>query len=386
MESYLEQQNVSLSSPIPIDLPVPSHDTYFWMLKLYSSAQQTSEQDLESAKSKMEYAVYDITLLEAATEAPLAVRAIVEQLQKSDNLALQPTSLHWNQVLSCYANALRRPNRPLEAATLLYELSENDNSNATIDASSFAHVLRACADSTALEDYYDFYKAATPNNNAEFWTKKETFAKLALGVAERVWKGLEQEQEKTGKTKSQGTADGIHMNSHHFVHMLKAGRNIATHLIFDSKQPQQQQQQQQKWLQAHEEWMRSIWQEGCRHQMVNIHVLQEILYQGAVLQHGNGDDYLEWIERIVLPKQSDDSVDLARFRSRWKTEILPSLLESRNKNSVDSNSKLESFYASTIHQTRILMRSLPSRWKAKADWFEEEKRIGLFYKIICYRS
>lgn len=357
MESYLEQHDASLSSPIPIELPIPSHDTYFWILKLYSSAQQLLEQDYESAKSSNEYSTIDITLLEAANEAPLAVRAIVEKLQKSDNMALQPTSLHWNQVLSCYANALRRSNRPLEAATLLYELSErNDNNTATIDTSSFAHVLRACADAAALEDYYD-HKAATTNDNSDFWAKKGTFAKLALGVAERVWMGLQQEQEKSKSNET--TIDGIRMNSHHFVHMLKAGRSFATYLIIGSEK-------QEKWLQAHEEWMRSKWQECCRHQTVNIHVLQEILYQGAVLR--NNDDYLEWIERIVLPQQNDDSIDLAQFRSRWKKEILPSLLDSRKKNPVDSNSSLESFYASTIHQTRILMRSLPSRWKAKANW------------------
>ena len=49
--------------------------------------------------------MYTIALLESTNEAPPTAKAIVETMETSGELALAPSSLHWNQVLSCYANA-----------------------------------------------------------------------------------------------------------------------------------------------------------------------------------------------------------------------------------------------------------------------------------------
>jgi hypothetical protein len=453
MESYVLLQKNSRSQ-IPTELPVPSHETYFTLLKLYSSAKQLSGKDLDRFKTtSSENNTYAIALLEAANDAPFEAKAIVERMEASGKLALVPTSLHWNQVLSCHANAIRRPNRPLEAATLLYKLLQaqqdtisgfggdgdgilqnadgTNRSKSTTEASSFAHVLRSCADGSALEDY-ETHRSGAPSK-AFLRKEKEAFAKLALAVAQRVWKGLQQEQELERETtltaetppskrqdhlsglldddegdfvsdsvstdanpSSSSHRDAIAMNSHHFVHMLRAGRNFAT--LFSLEQQKREKDQPtentagRKLLelrQRHEEWMLRVFRECSQHQKVNIHVLQEVMYQGAVLlledsssdgndstteQDSDADDILDWVGRIVLPSADATAAeDVARVRSRWDTEIVPSLLESKAKQELSSRSshrsrrRLESVYTSTIHQTRILLRCLPSRWSAKAD-------------------
>lgn len=436
MEAYLPLRQKM--SQIPTELPVPSHVTYFTLLKLYSSAKQLSEIEMGRFRAASN-PQHNVVLLEAANEAPLTARAIVERMEASGELALVPTSLHWNQVLSCHANAIRRPNRPLEAATLLYKLLQPHDekgssitgnnagqTSSTTDASSFAHALRACADGNALEDYESYRSGAASLSKDYFWKPKETFANLALAVAQRIWKGLQQEQElerdpttanappptsrrdqlsdllNGDTTTAVGdvppSRDTIAMNSHHFVHMLRAARNFATLLSVEQQKRHSEQpsgsvagRELLELKRRHEEWMRNTFRECASHQKVNIHVLQEVMYQGAVLLYEDGnvdskeptatddktDAILDWVGRIVLPAPEDSKEQLvARFRSRWETEIVPSLLESRAKTNNESlpshrghrsRRRLESVYASTIRQTRILLRCLPSRWIARAD-------------------
>ena len=190
METYKDLEQ-SLRGQIPTDLPCPSHDSYFAVLRLYGAAKQVSQKELDSIVTDKTITNENLVLLQNANEAPLAAKAIVETMEASGKLALLPTSLHWNQVLSCYANAVRRPNRPLEAATLLYDLLQHES--LVVDAFSFAHVLRACSDATALEEYYERSKDAV--ESSEFRKEKESFAKLALAVSKRVWNGLQQQQQ-----------------------------------------------------------------------------------------------------------------------------------------------------------------------------------------------
>jgi len=464
MESYIPIQQTS-GNQIPMELPVPSHETYFTILKLYSSAKQLSVKHLSRfrqinhavAASKNNSGNHEdcVALLEAANEAPLVATAIVEKMEASGKLALMPSDLHWNQVLSCYANAIRRQNRPLEAATLLYKLAQskpktsaaasavgkNNNSSTKgrglTDASSFLHALRACSDDVALKNYEKYRSGSStlPTESSSFWKNKEAFAKLALAVAQRIWKGLQEEQviieatttnyhttnsnsqtrqdHLTGLLDSNEIPDAngndddlttpmpedtIAMRSHHFVHMLKAGRNFAP--LFSLEQQNRIQEQPTATAsegrelmdlrRRHQKWMQRIFNECCQHRKVNIHVLQEIVYQGAVLAVDNNDsnndgtmdkngakDLLEWVGEIVVP--SPDGVsdkDVAQFCERWETEIVPTLLEpnperqpvrTSNHRSKIPWRDLNSVYANTIPQTRMLLRFLPSQWSARAD-------------------
>ena len=376
METYKDLEQ-SLRGQIPTDLPCPSHDSYFAVLRLYGAAKQVSQKELDSIVTDKTITNENLVLLQNANEAPLAAKAIVETMEASGKLALLPTSLHWNQVLSCYANAVRRPNRPLEAATLLYDLLQHES--LVVDAFSFAHVLRACSDATALEEYYERSKDAV--ESSEFRKEKESFAKLALAVSKRVWNGLQQQQQQEQKGESNSSAEepmdtapstttAIDMNSHHFVHMLKAARNFATLIVLGDNAEHEQLRQD------HHEWMRSIFEECCRHQKVNIFVVQEILYQGAILavdsntsnQH---QELFEWVHDILVSSETDNStsVDLARFRGRWDSDILPKVLklQQQQQQQQEATSSMQLIYAKTREQTRILFKYVPSRWRAKAD-------------------
>jgi hypothetical protein len=318
MEMYLP---LSLSGQkYPMELPIPNHKTYFSILRMYSSGKQLSSYDANATISLSEDTTTQTQIqIQTMNNAPLEAVQIVKRMEESNQLSLIPTSMHWNQVLSCYANSIRRPNRPLEAARLLYELlsqkqnntnsSDNDNdrgstritSKSLVDGSSFSHTLRCCVNESALEEYERRSSTSISSGKNKLlldqhtsMKEKEKYAKLALGVAQRVWSGLKQQQQDeslnpnkttiglivddniatdqingdnslsslssssatTTATTTAAAADNktsiigatataaaaataastntnvtIEMNSFHFVHMIRVARNFATLLL-----------------------------------------------------------------------------------------------------------------------------------------------------------
>jgi len=139
----------------------------------------------------------------------------------------------------------------------------------------------------------------------------------------------------------------------------------------------------------HEEWIRRVFAECCDHHKVNIHVLQEVVYQGSVLlfegdkdssssndNNNDKDRVLQWVKRVVLSTSgADNATEAMALVSKWDTEMVPVLLESslssKSKEEASSSSsrrrRLESVYANSIHQTRVLLGHLPSQWRSRAN-------------------
>jgi hypothetical protein len=494
MEIYLP---LSLSGQkFPMELPIPNHQTYFSILKMYSSGKQLSSYDANAIISLSEDTTTQTQIqIQTMNNAPLEAVQIVKRMEESNQLSLIPTSMHWNQVLSCYANSIRRSNRPLEAARLLYELlsqkqnntniSDNDDddrgstritSKSLVDGSSFSHTLRCCVNESALEEYE---RSSTTTSRAKdkllldqntSMKEKEKYAKLALGVAQRVWSGLKQQQQdeslnpnkttiglivddniatdqingddslsslssSSATTTTAAAADNktsiigatatataaaastnthvtIEMNSFHFVHMIRVARNFATLLLIAELEQKQKTNTVDTDIdtstdidvniiteirQRHEEWIRTIIQECIQKQKVNIYILQEIMYQGQIMNvnhhnkhknenendgtSNNNDDNdndededksFEWIKRVMIMPSSSSSLGkssssniLHGMNMKWDKEILPALVIESNKKK--KKTKKNNTYATVIQQTRILFKYIPSRWISKAD-------------------
>ncbi|OEU12527.1 hypothetical protein FRACYDRAFT_243779 [Fragilariopsis cylindrus CCMP1102] len=488
MEIYLP---LSLSGQkFPMELPIPNHKTYFSILRMYSSGKQLSSYDANAIISLSEDTTTQ-TQIQTMNNAPLEAVQIVKRMEESNQLSLIPTSMHWNQVLSCYANSIRRPNRPLEAAKLLYELlsqkqnnthiSDNDNdrgstritSKSLVDGSSFSHTLRCCVNESALEEYERSSTSTSSGKNKLLldqntsMKEKEKYAKLALGVAQRVWSGLKQQQDEslnpnkttiglivgdniatdqingddslsslssssatttaaaaaadnktsiigataTAATASTNTNVTVEMNSFHFVHMIRVARNFATLLLIAELEQKQKTNTVDTDIdtstdidnniiteirQRHEEWIQTKIQECIQKQKVNIYILQEIMYQGEIMNvnhhnkhrnenendgtSNNNDDNdndedksFEWIKRVMIMPSSSSSLGnslssniLHGMNMKWDKEILPALVIESNKKK-KKKTKKNNTYATVIQQTRILFKYIPSQWISKAD-------------------
>jgi len=189
---------------LPVSLPLPTHETYWRVLRMYGN------KFLSGMKNKKR-------------NAPEMCHDIVIRMVNSGRLELQPTSVHWNQVLSAYANSVDEQ-RPIQAASLLYEL----DSKGLTDASSFSHALRSCSTTAGRR------QIATPN-----------FIKVAIPLAHRIWTGLQ-------KSKT------IDLQSYHFTHMLRVFRNVPV----ENKR---------------DEGVEQVFRQAIEEQRVNIHVLNEFL-------------------------------------------------------------------------------------------------------------
>jgi len=238
MELFEEFRGVT---GLPVAVPLPTHETYWRVLRMYSS----------------KYLHAGL----AAKKVPQICHAIVKRMQDSGRLELQPTVVHWNQVLSALANSTDEE-RPLQAARLLYEL----DAKGCTDASSFSHALRACSALAAR------HQKATPK-----------FIELAIPVAQRIWVGLK-------------NADTVETQTYHYTHMLRVFRNEEDEAKRDENAVK-------------------IFGEAAESKRVNIHVLNEFLQvasQSAVQQLLGKPNYSkdplvlireippEWIE-IVEP-------------------------------------------------------------------------------------
>ena len=201
MEQFEELRNLP---NLPLSLPLPTHETYWRVLRMYSSKY------LHGTKA-------------GNRNVPLICYKMVQRMQESGHLELQPTTIHWNQILSAYANSTS-DDRPLEAAKLLYEL----DSKGMTDGSSFSHALRACSALSAR------HQTASPK-----------FVELAIPVAQRIWNGLKK-------------SEVIDIQPFHFTHMLRVVR-----LEQDEAR--------------RDEFAQKIFAEAIEAQKVNVHVLKEML-------------------------------------------------------------------------------------------------------------
>jgi hypothetical protein len=197
-DEHRDEQN------LPIALPLPTHETYWRVLRMYGSKY------LSGLKNK-------------TRKAPEACHDIVQRMVDSGRLELQPTAVHWNQVLSAYANSSDEK-RPIQAASLLYDL----DAKGLTDASSFSQALRSCSATAARQ------QTATPN-----------FVEVAIPLAHRIWAGLKK-------------STVIPMQPYHFTHMLRVFRHIAV----ESKR---------------DESVEQVFLEAIQAKKVNIHVLAEFL-------------------------------------------------------------------------------------------------------------
>jgi hypothetical protein len=315
------------SGKLPIALPVPNHETYFQVLRMYASKQLAD-------------GGHDRNSLQ---RAPLIARSIVTRMEQTQKLALQPSSMHWNQVLSAYANS-QRPYRPLEAATLLYEL---DTKNLT-DESSFSHVLRCCVE---LDHGMRLHRTSK-----YIQKQHEKFIEISLAVSQRVWNGLTQHHQKAERRASESSRDhlsdllvdsrhkkdGIQFQSHHFVHMLRVARNFADLSMDDGSITEKQ-----------ASWVKKYLSECIQYQKVNIHVLLEVIHQAkemATRQHPqdkhNEMSELDWIANLLPGGDGDPtSQNLERFKGKRKQA------DSRSPGRI----------------AKEMLRSCPPAWTAKAD-------------------
>jgi len=98
-------------------LPHPNADTYLMVLRLFATDPAASPQ-----------------------RAQEIVESMQQRYEEAGQLDLQPNVVHWNQVLSCWANS-KGEDKAFHAANLLQRLKRKDSA----DRSSYSHVLRACA-------------------------------------------------------------------------------------------------------------------------------------------------------------------------------------------------------------------------------------------------
>ena len=199
------------------------------------------------------------------------------------------------------------------------------------------------------------------------------------------------------------------MNSHHFVHMLKSRTEFRDSLILFVRTTRKSFQSEitpssstsntaetksylSEFRHTHEEWMRSIFEECCHRQKVNINKKE------------TRRDFLNWVERIVLPRQKQkaedepkEGADVVRlFRSRWEKEISPSLLvfNAKNESASASSSKkphgqgrrLELVYASTIQYDAIPPISLESQGGRKILFLKKLFILVRKGNDFCYHN
>ncbi len=340
----LQDGNTGLLS---IPLPVPSYETYFHVLQMYSSKHLALPHGITTMTTA------ESSIAKRMQEAPRLAQSIVKRMEATQNLALQPSAMHWNHVLSAYANS-NRLQRPLEAASLLYEL---DTKNLT-NESSFSHVLRCC-----VEVYDNKNNNSNRRSQNQQQLQQRKFAEVSIEVAQRVWKGLKQRTIQGDKNipresdhlsillneefNEAHNKKIIQLRSYHFLHMLRVARNFAVTSV-DSTSVNQRQV----------EWIRTILLECIQYQKVNIHVILEVVYQAKEMAGrcvGEGDE-LDWIAK-VLP-----TMDTTSFSTSPPTR--PNLLDLMDSFKVKNKQAIS---RSPSRMAKIFLRQCPPEWRAKAD-------------------
>eukprot|EP00980_Cylindrotheca_fusiformis_P020206 scaffold7294_cov93-Cylindrotheca_fusiformis.AAC.5 len=263
MEAFFPNQNmeegVLESGSLLLLLPVPNHETYWNVLKLHSNK-----------------------YLHGSSEIPETCHAIVQRMEEysarfpaaAADLQPSPNTLHWNQVIIAWANSTD-PKRSIKAAQIVYDLDQKG----LADASSFSHGLRACV---SLSSRQQQQQDETSDDDDDA-SSSSSFSELAVPVAQRLQNGL---RAAAARTK-------IPLESFHFVHLLRIGRNLSDPTERD-------------------EHTLKIWNEATVEcQKVNVHVLQELLQVASpkLLSEILGKDYDPDPLKLIhtLPKEWIDS-------------------------------------------------------------------------------
>ncbi len=238
MEKFVGLQEIP---NLPLNLPLPTHETYWRVLRMYSS------KFLHGYKAQQQ-------------NVPEICYSIVERMKASGRLELQPTAVHWNQVLCAYAHT-NSDDRPLKATMLLYELERKGMT----DASSFSHALRACSALSVRQ------QTPTPK-----------FVEVALPFAQRIWNGLKK-------------SEFLEIQAFHYSHMLRVFRNIHD-------------------VAKRDVFVEKIFNEAIQAQKVNIHVLYEFLQVASpgllsrVLGTSNYSKDVETLVRTLPPEWIEPTV------------------------------------------------------------------------------
>jgi hypothetical protein len=276
--------NNNIQKKYAVPLPVPTHETYWNVLRLYGN--------------------HD---LQGRPEAPRLAAAIVRRMEASGKLELQPTAPHWNQVLAAWANS-HDPERSLEAAKLLYELHDDEKRRrrgpigGVVDGSSFSHTLRACVPSSS---------SPSPSPSEEKDALK--FRRLAFAVALRVWKALLGGGGGGGGDSHQDPTSLVRLQTYHVVHMLR----VCKHTISNNDDGDDDGKKKKNDL------VRQVMDAAIQAKAVNDHVLNA-LFQVAnesLLRDYLGSGYSknprraikrvpkEWLDQQQRQQQHDDGDD-----------------------------------------------------------------------------
>jgi hypothetical protein len=175
-----------------------------------------------------------------------------------------------------------------------------------VDSSSFSHALRACCPTT--ED-----TATTPTH------RQIKFSEMAIVVAQRVWKGLQQRHhEDEGSKTTRGedhlsdllgdtitttttTSSTVEFQSYHFVHMLRVGRNYFILLENDSTTATTK---KKLYKEHHLEFVTTALQECFEKRKVNIFVVQELVHHAVEItkrsSESDGGDEIQWLTTVLM--------------------------------------------------------------------------------------
>ena len=220
MELFLPLQERYQNVKLPVALPVPNHETYWNVLKLYASRFLHGDRDIP---------LTCLAIVERMEELYLSSSSMSSPLVKKHRSELKPGVLHYNLVLCAWGNS-KDPRRPLEAAKLLQQLEAKEAGGAgkLTDASSYGHTLRACL---SLEQrgqrMTTEFKELAPEVAVRIWTV--LLEKLDLQEEQRRQQTATEgdEGDDSGQTETESeTPPSVVLNSHLFVHFLRACRNF----------------------------------------------------------------------------------------------------------------------------------------------------------------
>lgn len=161
------------------ELPLPNRKTYLMVLRLYA---QTS-----GPAALAERAEAIVANMEAASA-------------KLGDLSLRPQTVAYNQVISAWASSTD-PNKAYRAARVLAKLKEMGMA----DASSYGHVLRACATTTASLVDDTGTGGSDDGTSNELHRSQQAALKIAMGL----WRDFDGKMKRrNGQEDARGTSIG----------------------------------------------------------------------------------------------------------------------------------------------------------------------------------
>ena len=215
--------------------PLPNRQTYLMVLRLY--AQSCGPAAL-------------------AYRAEAIVAGMELASERLGDLSLRPRTVAYNQAIAAWA-ASTDPNKAYRAATVLATLKAMD----LADASSYGHVLRACATTAASS------VDAGDDDELGWSTSQQTALKIAMGL----WKDLEsramkrrtnaddEDDDDDDDTNEENGKSGLLLSSHFYTFLLR------TLGFMPASKPLEK-----------DAAISKAFKNCCRDGMVNAHVLQAL--------------------------------------------------------------------------------------------------------------